>query len=214
MDSEELKLYRDKLMAMKSDIEKEIKNIDEETRTPLKDVVQELSSYDNHSSDLGAETFERGKDISLRDNEKILLAKVNKALERIEKGTYGKCQNCGQNIPKERLEAVPYAACCEECQRKEDTIEAERPRPIEEDVLNPPFGRSFLDEDISNAVEYDGEDAWQDVARYGTANSPQDIPESNDYNDTVVDGNELRGIVERTDEIIDDKDDDEKNELD
>jgi DnaK suppressor protein len=47
------------------------------------------------------------------------LAEVNKALERIEEGTYGICTNCGKNILPERLEALPYAELCIDCQRQE-----------------------------------------------------------------------------------------------
>ena len=69
--------------------------------------------------------------------------------------------------------------------------------------------------DGTNKIEYDGEDAWQDVARYGTSDGPQDVPGAVDYTETQVNGDEKRGIVEQSDTIIDEKDTDEddKNQL-
>ncbi|HCF84935.1 MAG TPA: transcriptional regulator, partial [Ktedonobacter sp.] len=49
---------------------------------------------------------------SILVNEQALLTEVQNALERIEKGTYGKCIVCGQPIPEKRLEALPWAARC------------------------------------------------------------------------------------------------------
>ena len=57
-------------------------------------------------------------DQALLDNEKALLAEVQPALVRIENGTYGICTNCGQPIPEERLEAIPWATLCVTCESK------------------------------------------------------------------------------------------------
>lgn len=210
MDPAKTEHFKEKLLELKRSIQKEVDNINRELRESMKDSVEELSSYDNHTSDLGAETFERGKDISLRDNEKIILKKINEALKRIQKGTFGKCIKCGESISMERLESQPYAAYCIKCQEEFDKSDNERTRPVEEEVLFPPFGRSFLDNTSTQKVEYDGEDAWQDVARYGTANSPQDVPESTNYDDLYIDSKESRGAVEETDKIVDDKEENDK----
>lgn len=52
------------------------------------------------------------------DNEKALLAEVQQALARIDNGTYGICTNCGQPIPEERLEAIPWTSLCVTCESK------------------------------------------------------------------------------------------------
>ena len=49
-------------------------------------------------------------DQALLDNKKALLGEVQQALVRIENGTYGICTNCGQPIPEERLEAIPWVS--------------------------------------------------------------------------------------------------------
>lgn len=205
--------YKKKLLDLKKELESQIDTLQKRGSNALKESVGELSAYDNHPSDLGNETFEREKDLGLRDNARIMLIKVDKALKYLEEGKYGICERCGKEIEKERLEVIPYTSLCAECNKKEEKALSRRSRPIEEEVLNFPFGRSFLDD--SEYAAYDGEDAWQDVARYGTANTPQDEPGSKDYTDVYIDGNEKRGIVEMADEILksDDMDEDEKNEL-
>lgn len=85
------------------------------------DSVGEISSYDQHPSDMGTETFEREKDLSILEQVEAELADVEYALRRLDDGTYGTCEVCGRPIPEERLEAIPTARLCLEHQ-----AEAER----------------------------------------------------------------------------------------
>ena len=85
------------------------------------DSVGELSSYDQHQADLGTETFEREKDLSILEQVEAELADVEHALRRLDEGTYGMCEVCGKPIPEERLEAMPATRFCLEHQ-----AEAER----------------------------------------------------------------------------------------
>ncbi len=156
-----------------------------------KNAIDELSVYDNHPADIGTETFEREKDLGLKRDLERQLAAVDEAMEHLEQGTYGVCDRCGRPIAPERLEAVPETTLCVDCSRGEDwhAIERQR-RPAEEDVLYPPFGRTFTDDDPSQ-LGYDGEDVWQELERYGTATS--------DYDDEQ----ERRGAVELVEEVVD-----------
>jgi DnaK suppressor protein len=56
----------------------------------------------------------------LEDNAEHLLSSIDAALARIEDGTYGRCERCGEPIAEERLEALPYATRCIECKRLEE----------------------------------------------------------------------------------------------
>jgi RNA polymerase-binding transcription factor DksA len=85
------------------------------------DSVGEISSYDQHQADMGTETFEREKDLSILEQVEAELADVEHALRRLDDGTYGTCEVCGKVIPDERLEAIPTARLCLEHQ-----AEAER----------------------------------------------------------------------------------------
>jgi RNA polymerase-binding transcription factor DksA len=85
------------------------------------DSVGELSSYDQHQADMGTETFEREKDLSILEQVEAELADVDHAMRRLDEGTYGTCEVCGKVIPDERLEAMPATRFCLEHQ-----AEAER----------------------------------------------------------------------------------------
>ncbi|MEA2685132.1 MAG: DnaK suppressor protein [Actinomycetota bacterium] len=74
--------------------------------------VGELSSIDQHPADLGTETFEREKDISIIERLEAELADVEYALRRLDDGTYGTCEACGRPIDEARLEAMPAARLC------------------------------------------------------------------------------------------------------
>ena len=78
----------------------------------------ELSNLDQHQADIGTETFDRERDLSLLEQVEAELADVEHALERLEEGTYGTCEACGKPIGDERLEAVPAARFCLEDQDK------------------------------------------------------------------------------------------------
>ena len=72
-------------------------------------------------ADIAYDYAYRGRRISLLEQLEDQLNEVNNALRRIEKGTYGICTNCGKAIMAERLEALPYAELCIECQREAST---------------------------------------------------------------------------------------------
>jgi len=80
------------------------------------DSTGELSSLDQHQADLGSETFEREKDLSILEQVEAELADVEHALRRLDDGTYGICEACGRPIEDARLEALPAARFCVEDQ--------------------------------------------------------------------------------------------------
>ena len=69
-----------------------------------------------HLADLGTDTFEQAADLGLAEQISRTIADIDRALDRIEEGTYGLCQGCGKAISIERLEAIPSAARCAQCQ--------------------------------------------------------------------------------------------------
>lgn len=200
MEETKLNHFKKRLLAEKKHSEEEVRASNrynmEETLT---DSIQELSAYDNHPADLGSETFEREKDLALWNNTNEILQRINEALDHMGRGIYGICEDCGREIDLERLEALPYTTLCIHCQHQEEDNHQSRERPVEEEVLDPPFGRTFLDE--TDVVATDGEDIWQEVARYGTSETPSDLGGVFNYNDTYIDAEEERGIVEEMDLI-------------
>jgi YteA family regulatory protein len=166
----------------------------------IADSLEELSAYDNHPADMGTETFDRAKDIGLRDNLRIQLRQVERAQERLDAGLYGTCEVCGASIDPDRLAVQPWATTCVPCQEKLDEEIDTKSRPVEEGRIGMAFGQDTGGRE-NNA--FDGEDAWQAVARYGTANSPQDVPDSVNFDETFFNADEDIGLVELTDALID-----------
>jgi RNA polymerase-binding transcription factor len=72
----------------------------------------ELSAYDQHPADMGSETFERTKDLSILEQVETELEDVERAFRHLENGTYGICEACGKPIEAARLEAIPTARFC------------------------------------------------------------------------------------------------------
>jgi DnaK suppressor protein len=69
-------------------------------------------------AETGTATFERERTMSLARNARQTIIQVDRALARMDAGTYGLCVGCGQPIPHERLEAIPQAMDCLDCRRK------------------------------------------------------------------------------------------------
>jgi RNA polymerase-binding transcription factor DksA len=72
----------------------------------------ELSHLAQHQADVASETFEREKDFSILEQVEAELTDVQRALQRLDDGTYGLCDACHEPIPDERLEAQPAARFC------------------------------------------------------------------------------------------------------
>lgn len=165
----------------------------------LGESIGELSTYDNHPADIGTETFERGKDIALRGTVQSRLDEVDEAMGRLRSGVYGTCTDCGRPIPRERLLAVPETALCTDCAAVREEAEGARTpegrRPVEEARLERSYRRLY-GETPGDYIGYDQEDAWQDVARYGTSDTPQDVPGSTGPDDAFLSADEPIGTVE------------------
>lgn len=163
---------------------------------PMSDELGELSLYDNHPADIGSEMFERAKDVGLRDMDKLQLQAIDRALDAMDNGTYGTCQECGKAISEARLEAYPLATLCIDCKSDDERTHPDRSRPIEEEFIWPGFGRTDLDG--TKNVGFDGEDSLQGVWRF---NQRQDYNQDYDYigQDDYMDDNE--GIVDDVDMI-------------
>jgi RNA polymerase-binding protein DksA len=71
-------------------------------------------------ADAGSKTFEREQELSIANNRRDLLVQMERAMERLDKGTYGRCESCQQPIPKARLQAFPSATLCVKCKQREE----------------------------------------------------------------------------------------------
>jgi DnaK suppressor protein len=72
------------------------------------------------TADVGAKTFQREHELALTQNARELLALTERALARMDDGTFGVCESCGQPIGKARLQAFPRATLCVTCKQREE----------------------------------------------------------------------------------------------
>lgn len=203
MDKNKLLYFKERLL---EDKKQTLDTLDIEENnglhSSLKDYYSELSVYDNHPADIASETFEMEMKFNLEESEKRHLKDVNDAIEKIENGTYGMCETCGKSIDIDRLEVIPYTAICAECSDKESRVPLDEKmdtRPVEEEELNYPFGRTFKDNSRFNG--FDGEDSWQEVARY---NKTSEKEKALDWYDNNMYDENISGKVEDVDDISSD----------
>ena len=88
--------------------------------TSLNEYSGNHSTYSYHMADQGTDSQEREKAFFFAHREGRYLDHLERALERIGKGDFGKCNECGNLISKARLDAVPHARLCIECKSKEE----------------------------------------------------------------------------------------------
>jgi DnaK suppressor protein len=95
----------------------ELVRAETDRRTVLSESADQ-ERYGNHPGDEGSETFEKEKSLAIQSNLEVILEEVGHALRKLEAGTYGRCDECGKEIPYERLEVRPQATLCVQCKGK------------------------------------------------------------------------------------------------
>ena len=108
----ELDELRQRLEAERAELQVQLTTIEETSfATSQSDISGEVS-FDEENADAGSFTFERERDLSIENNVRDLMGKIDRALARMDSGTYGICSRCGKPIEKARLKALPYADLC------------------------------------------------------------------------------------------------------
>jgi len=99
-----------------------IAHLHEERNRPMEDELGELAGRgaDNHLGDMATVTFDRELDEGLEEGAIQTLAQIDRALARLDEGSYGVCERCGKPIAEERLQARPWATLCIDDQRLAD----------------------------------------------------------------------------------------------
>ncbi|MEU0489682.1 TraR/DksA family transcriptional regulator [Nocardiopsis changdeensis] len=96
---------------------REIRQVEEQVAERLEDPVDGAG---DDPADTGAKAFQREHELALAYNTRDLLAASERAIERMDAGTYGVCDSCGRPIGKERLQAFPRATLCVSCKQREE----------------------------------------------------------------------------------------------
>lgn len=99
-----------------------------EIQEKLRAIREEIPSYQDEVRDTEEQSvtdFAQEMDFALMEMKAQTLIRIDEALQRVDQGTYGTCDECGQDIAAARLSAVPFALLCLECQEREETLAAE-----------------------------------------------------------------------------------------
>jgi RNA polymerase-binding protein DksA len=115
--AKELGEVRDELNAERDRLRSELNLAETELAGLMRDAGDGAG---NDQADVGSTTFERDHEMSLANNARLMLEQTEHALERIEDGSYGACESCGQPIGKMRLMAFPRATLCLSCKQRQE----------------------------------------------------------------------------------------------
>lgn len=113
----EVAKVRDQLATEAASLRADIDRAESDIASRLGDAVGDAG---DDQADVGAKTFEREHELALTHNARELLVQNERAIARIEAGTYGTCESCGEAIGKARLQAFPRATLCVKCKQREE----------------------------------------------------------------------------------------------
>ncbi len=119
MTQADLDSYRKQLQDLRSRLRGDVSHLTSEAlRETGGEASGSLSNTPIHMADLGTDNFEQEFTLGLIKNEEEALNEIGNALDRIDQGTFGRCEECHKEIPRARLQALPYTRYCIECARK------------------------------------------------------------------------------------------------
>ena len=101
-----------RLVEERGELQTQLTTLEEDTFATTQSEMSGDVGLVDESADAGTATFEREKDLSIEQNVRDLLDKIERALKRIDEGTYGVCERCGKSIEKARIKALPYVDLC------------------------------------------------------------------------------------------------------
>jgi len=118
----ELQELRERLLAERADLTGQYEELEESSFASNQSELTGEMGFDEEFADAGTATFEREKDLSLVNNLRDLIDRIDKALAKMDDGTYGLCDRCGKPIEKLRLKALPYANLCLKDKQAEERV--------------------------------------------------------------------------------------------
>jgi RNA polymerase-binding protein DksA len=108
----EVEDLRESLLKEQQELRSQLAELESSTFADSQSEITGETAFDEEYADAGTATFERERDLSLENNVRDLLEKIEKALSRMDEGTFGLCERCGKPIEKARIKALPYANLC------------------------------------------------------------------------------------------------------
>ncbi len=122
MLKKELNKYKALLVKERAKIDGGINHITKDAlKTSQRESSGDLSGYSFHMADVASDNYEVEFSLGRASDEQNILYTIDEALKRVKDGSYGNCTNCGKEIPRRRLEALPYTELCIACQSKNES---------------------------------------------------------------------------------------------
>lgn len=115
MKKADMLVYKDRLLAIRARLRGDVNAMAENALRRNGQESGELSSMPIHMADIGSDNFDQDFTLSLMEHDEDRLEMIEQALERIEEGKYGRCEECDAVIPKARLNALPFTLFCVKC---------------------------------------------------------------------------------------------------
>jgi RNA polymerase-binding protein DksA len=112
LTAQEIGELRTRLESEREELAAQLTTIEDQAFAATQSDMSGDVGVDDESADAGTATFEREKELSIEQNVRDLIQKIDRALKRIEDGTYGICEVCGKPIEKARIKALPYVDLC------------------------------------------------------------------------------------------------------
>jgi RNA polymerase-binding transcription factor len=122
LSTKEIQELKEKLLAERKDLQAQYDELEELSFGSNQSDLSGEMGFDEEYADAGTATFERERDLSLVNNLRDLMERIDKALAKIDEGTYGLCDRCGKPIEKLRLKALPYANLCIKDKQAEERV--------------------------------------------------------------------------------------------
>ncbi|MFN2595444.1 MAG: TraR/DksA family transcriptional regulator [Actinomycetota bacterium] len=119
-DAAQLKAIRAGLEEKRAELQTRQEELEEDSFDSTQSEITGEVGLDEDFADAGTATFERERDLSIRNNIYDLIDQMTRAIGRIDEGTYGTCERCGRPIDAARLKELPYALLCLDCKRREE----------------------------------------------------------------------------------------------
>jgi RNA polymerase-binding protein DksA len=112
LTTQEIDELRTRLESEREELSAQLTTIEDQAFAATQSDMSGDVGVDDESADAGTATFEREKELSIEQNVRDLIQKIDRALKRIDDGTYGICEVCGKPIEKARIKALPYVDLC------------------------------------------------------------------------------------------------------
>jgi DnaK suppressor protein len=122
LTQKEIQELKEKLLAERKDLQAQLDELEQSSFSSDQSEISGEMGFDEEYADAGTATFERERDLSLVNNLRDLMERIDKALAKIDEGTYGLCDRCGKPIEKLRLKALPYANLCIKDKQAEERV--------------------------------------------------------------------------------------------